>query len=44
MKTTNSVKFKQIETKSLMLGLASIFLAVGVLSVVAITIGFAQMA
>ncbi|MDH5188117.1 MAG: hypothetical protein OEW37_04065 [Rhodospirillaceae bacterium] len=44
MKTQNSSKLKRIETKSLISGLLSIFLAVGVLSIVAISLGFAQMA
>ncbi len=44
MKTHNPNKPQQIETKSFVVGLVSIFLAVGVVSILAISLGFAQMA
>ena len=44
MKTENLDVLKKIERKSLLSGLVSILLSVGILSIIAISIGVAQMA
>ena len=44
MKTHNPNNPQQIEVKSLVVGVVSIFLAVGIVSLLAISLGLAQMA
>lgn len=44
MKTHNQNKPYQVETKSFVIGVVSIFLAVGIVSLLAISLGFSQMA
>ncbi len=44
MKIRNPNKPQQIEAKSLVVGAVSIFLAVGIVSLLAVSLGLAQMA
>ena len=44
MKTNSPDKLQQIETKSFVIGGVSIFIAVGIFSILAISLGIAQMA
>jgi len=44
MKTHSQNKPHQVEAKSFVMGVVSIFLAVGIVSLLAISLGFSQMA